>query len=212
MEKETQAITQATYYPEWGRRGGLSTSELKREAARANGARGGRPRKDRRSRVTKLLNSSADENWGTPQLFFDELNEEFRFTCDAAASSTNHKCSRYYTKEDNSLNQPWSGRVWCNPPYSAKMSPAFMRKAAAERNNCEVIVMLIPSRTSTQWWRDTVWDGEGAKRGVTVRFPPRLKNDRQNHPSKSERRWPFPCAVVIFRPDAPTVAAQPSRS
>jgi hypothetical protein len=81
------------------------------------------------------------------------------------------------------------------------MTPAFMTKAAAERQNCEVIVMLVAARTSTQWWRDNVWNGEGAKTGVTVRFPPRLKNDKRNHPSKSEKRWPFPCALVIFKPD-----------
>jgi site-specific DNA-methyltransferase (adenine-specific) len=148
------------------------------------------------------LNSSADENWGTPQSFFDDLNREFNFSLDAAASAVNHKCKRYYTKDDDALTRPWSGRVFCNPPYSAKMTPAFMRKATEERNNCEVIVMLVPSRTSTQWWRETVWDGEGAHTGVTVRFPPRIKNDKRNHPSKSERRWPFPCALVIFRPDA----------
>jgi phage N-6-adenine-methyltransferase len=200
MNPETQAITQARY-AELGRTGGLSISDAKRAAARLNGRKGGRPRKDRRSRITKLLTSSKDENWGTPQSFYLELNDEFEFELDAAASVTNAKCARYYTKEDNSVMQPWSGRVWCNPPYSATMTPAFMQKAAAERNNCEVIVMLVPSRTSTQWWRDTVWDGEGAKRGVTVRFPPRLKNDTRNHPSKSEKRWPFPCALVIFRPD-----------
>jgi phage N-6-adenine-methyltransferase len=204
MAMETQAETQAENqrYAELGRAGGLSISDAKRAAARLNGKKGGRPPKDRRSRILKLWNSSADENWGTPQSFFDKLNTEFRFTLDAAASATNAKCARYYTKEDNALMQPWSDRVWCNPPYSATMTPAFMQKASTERNNCQIIVILVPARTSTQWWRDTVWDGELAKRGVTVRFPPRLKNDKRNHPSKSEKRWPFPCALVIFRPDA----------
>src|ERR1035441_4006151 len=180
MEAKTQAETQARY-AELGRMGGMSVSDVKRVAARLNGRKGGRPRKDRRSRILKLWNSSADENWGTPQSFFDELNEEFKFTLDAAASSANHKCERYFPKEDDALLQPWSGRVWCNPPYSAKLTPAFMAKASAERNRCEVIVMLVPSRTSTQGWRDNVWDGEAAHRGVTVRFPPRLKNDTRNH-------------------------------
>lgn len=31
-------------------------------------------------------------------------------------------------------------------------------------------------------------------------LPGGLKNDKQS-PRKSERRWPFPCTVVIFRPD-----------
>ncbi len=130
-----------------------------------------------------------------------KLDAEFRFTLDAAASMTNRKCERFFTKDEDSLVQPWSGRVWCNPPYSATMTPAFMAKATAERNHCEVIVMLVPSRTSTAWWRENVWDGEGTHKGVTVRFPPRIKNDKRNHPSSSERRWPFPTALVIFRPN-----------
>src|ERR1035441_6516318 len=90
MNPENQAENQARY-AELGRTGGLSISDAKRAAARLNGRKGGRPRKDRRSRVTKLLNSSTDENWGTPQSFFDELNEEFQFTLDAAASSADRK-------------------------------------------------------------------------------------------------------------------------
>lgn len=203
MTPETQAKTQAKNrrLDEYGRRGGRATTEAKRAAARLNGAKGGRPRKDKTSRVRKLLHSSADENWGTPQAFFDELDAEFHFTLDAAASATNHKCEAYYTKEDDSLRQPWRGRVFVNPPYG-RMTPLFMRKAAEERKACEVIVALVPARTSTQWWRDTVWSDEGTRPGVTVRFPPRLKNDRRNHASGSNRDWPFSSAVVIFRPDA----------
>ena len=36
--------------------------------------------------------SSDKDYWETPQSLFDELNAEFNFTLDAAASDTNHKC------------------------------------------------------------------------------------------------------------------------
>jgi phage N-6-adenine-methyltransferase len=151
----------------------------------------------------RLLGSTKDENWGTPQSFFDELNAEFHFNLDAAASESNTKCKRFYSKEDDAMTQTWSGRVWLNPPYGAKLTPAFVRKASEERNNCKVIVVLVPARTSTQWWRNYVWDSVRNQPypGVELRFPPRLKNDTRNHPSKSERRWPFPCALIVFRPD-----------
>jgi len=199
---ETQAENPSAVYRELGRLGGLSRSEAKTAAARKNGRKGGRPSKDRRSRAMRLIGSSEDENWGTPQSFFDELNSEFHFTLDAAASESNAKCKRFYSKEDDALTQTWSGKVWLNPPYGAKSTPAFVRKASEERNNCEVIVALVPARTSTKWFRDYVWNSvmNQPYHGVEVRFPPRLKNDKRNHPSKSECRWPFACVLIIWRP------------
>ena len=40
----------------------------------------------------------------------DELDAEFRFTLDAAASDGNHKCARYFTQSDDGLRQNWGGR------------------------------------------------------------------------------------------------------
>ena len=48
---------------------------------------------------TKVLYSSKEEKWATPQDFFDKLNDEFHFTLDAAASPDNAKCPVYFTEE-----------------------------------------------------------------------------------------------------------------
>ena len=54
---------------------------------------------------------SSDKNfWETPQKLFDELDAEFHFTLDAAASDGNHKCVRYFTQSDDGLRQNWGGR------------------------------------------------------------------------------------------------------
>lgn len=54
---------------------------------------------------------SSDKNfWETPQRLFDELDAEFHFTLDAAASDSNHKCARYFTQNDDGLRQNWGGR------------------------------------------------------------------------------------------------------
>ena len=55
------------------------------------------------------LFSSATDEWATPQEFFDELNGEFHFTLDPAASEENHKCETFFTKEQNGLNRSWGG-------------------------------------------------------------------------------------------------------
>ena len=64
-----------------------------------------------------VMFSSKSCEWETPQDLFDELDKEFHFSIDVCATPKNAKCSRYYTAEQDGLNQPWNGIVWCNPPY-----------------------------------------------------------------------------------------------
>ena len=60
---------------------------------------------------TQVLFSSKDEVWATPQDFFDKLNEEFHFTLDPCALPENAKCAKYFTPEDDGLQQNWGGRL-----------------------------------------------------------------------------------------------------
>ena len=61
------------------------------------------------SMLNSALFSSESENWATPQQTFDNLNYVFNFALDACADPINHKCEKYFTKEDNGLEQDWSG-------------------------------------------------------------------------------------------------------
>ena len=68
--------------------------------------------------INKGLMSSNTDEWATPQKFYNELNKEFNFTLDPCCTEENHKCSTYYTKEDNGLQKEWGGHtVYMNPPY-----------------------------------------------------------------------------------------------
>lgn len=58
---------------------------------------------------TELMFSSKTDQWSTPQDFFDSLNREFSFTLDPCADVSNHKCEKYFTKEEDGLLQPWGG-------------------------------------------------------------------------------------------------------
>src|SRR5215510_5491819 len=65
----------------------------------------------------KVYHRSQKTEWETPQWFFDQLHAEFGFTLDVCASPLNAKCSRYFTRDQDGLAQPWEGVCWCNPPY-----------------------------------------------------------------------------------------------
>lgn len=51
--------------------------------------------------------SSKTDEWATPQDFFDQLNKEFHFTLDPCANDQNHKCEKFYTKEQDGLSKDW---------------------------------------------------------------------------------------------------------
>lgn len=132
--------------------------------------------------------SSEKMDWTTPRAFFDELNREFRFTLDAAASDENALCKRYFTEKDNALIQPWKGRVWLNPPYGRTIG-LWVKKAYEEAigGGAEVVVCLLPSRTDTAWFWNYCMKGE-------IRF---IKGRLKFGDGKNSA--PFPSAVVIFR-------------
>lgn len=45
--------------------------------------------------------TSNKDDWETPQALFDQLNEEFHFTLDAASNDQNAKCEHHYTAENS---------------------------------------------------------------------------------------------------------------
>ena len=51
--------------------------------------------------VSQCMFTSKTDLRATPQDFYDKLNKEFNFTLDPCATDENHKCDKYYTKEDN---------------------------------------------------------------------------------------------------------------
>ena len=135
------------------------------------------------------LMPSQTVEWGTPQHIFDELNEEFKFTLDACAAPWNYKVNNYYTQEDDGLIQPWTGTVWCNPPYGRQIGK-WVQKAYEANQQGATVVMLIPSRTDTAYWHDYISKAE-------VRFiRGRLKFTTPNN--ETALPAPFPSAIVIF--------------
>tara|TARA_R110002020_G_scaffold123083_2_gene279191 strand:- start:3576 stop:4076 length:501 start_codon:yes stop_codon:yes gene_type:complete len=153
---------------------------------------------------SRVLFSRRSDEWSTPDDLYKALDAEFGFTLDAAATAFNAKCATYLSRDQDALLQRWalipSHRpakpvVWLNPPYSRLRQ--FLAKAVTESANGCTVVCLVPSRTDTRWWHESVWDTatHAPRPGVSVRFiRGRLKF------GDGRGTAPFPSAVVVLRP------------
>lgn len=161
----------------------------------------------------------AVDDRGTDPAFVASLEQRFgAFDLDVAAAAHNTKAPTYYTREADGLSKPWSGRVWCNPPYSD--CGAWVRKAWAEwqrRCDCdhwchhrkaafrqppELIAMLLPAnRVEQGWWQDHVEplrDRPGSPLRVEF-LRGRMRFDRpQAVIGPKGDRPPFGCALLIW--------------
>ena len=131
---------------------------------------------------------SKSVEWTTPPDLFAELDAEFHFDLDVAASHENALCARYFTKEIDGLRQPWRGICWMNPPYGREIG-AWLRKAWQSAAEGATIVCLLPARTDTTWWHDYVAHADEI----------RLLRGRLKF-SNSHYSAPFSSAIVVFRP------------
>ncbi|XSE68758.1 DNA N-6-adenine-methyltransferase [Lactiplantibacillus plantarum] len=146
--------------------------------------------------INKALFTSNKEDWETPQDFYDRLNAKYHFEWDLAASDDNAKCSCYFTRDDNSLEQDWqglSGNLFLNPPYGRELKLWVKKAATTGLKDKQNLVMLIPSRTDTSYWHDYIFNHAEIKflRG-------RLKFEVDGISGDSA---PFPSAVVIYTGD-----------
>lgn len=107
------------------------------------------------------LFTSKRQEWETPQNLFDELDSEYHFDLNAAASKDNAKVESYFTEQDDGLKQKWGGRynsVFINPPYTSKLQNAFIKKAYETwKEFGTTVVLLIPARTDTLRWHKYIF-------------------------------------------------------
>jgi phage N-6-adenine-methyltransferase len=144
---------------------------------------------------TEAMFSSATVEWETPPDVFAELDREFGpFTLDPCATSENAKAPRYFTWQEDGLQQSWAGeRVFMNPPYGREIGRWVAKAHTEAAFGGARVVCLLPARTDTGWWHDHVAQAD------VVRFiRGRLKFGRLG-----KRNAPFPSAIVVFNGTSP---------
>ena len=133
--------------------------------------------------------SSNSTAWGTPQDFYERLNNAFQFDLDPCATQETAKCQNYFTEEEDGLFKDWDRqRVFMNPPYGREIGK-WVKKAFEEGQKAHTLVVcLLPARTDTKWWHDYCM-----KANEIYFVKGRLKF------GNSKNAAPFPSAVVVFR-------------
>jgi len=139
--------------------------------------------------VAGILQQPKSHEWETPPELFRQLDAEFGFMLDAAATRDNALCPAFCTEATDGLACDWHRNfaVYCNPPYGTQIG-RWVQKGYEEAQKGCTVVMLIPARTDTAYWHDYVM------RAAEIRFVRgRLRF------SGTTDNAPFPSAVVIFR-------------
>jgi len=93
----------------------------------------------------KLRRTNKTDDWLTPPELVRSLGV---FDLDPCASSRSHgelAAVNFRLPEHNGLLEPWSGRVWCNPPFS-QMS-AWATRFALHFDG----IMICPLRMQVRW-------------------------------------------------------------
>jgi phage N-6-adenine-methyltransferase len=137
----------------------------------------------------KLMFSSKEMSWETPQDFFDKLDRDFNFDLDPCATAETAKCKTFYTEEDDGLSKNWGPckTVFVNPPYGRDIKKWIKKGYEESRKDKTTVVMLIPARTDTSYWH------EYCMRASQIFFVKgRLKF------GAATAGAPFPSAVIIF--------------
>jgi phage N-6-adenine-methyltransferase len=114
------------------------------------------------------------QDYGTPIEFIRACEERFGpFVCDLAASDENTKARAWYTRERDSLAQPWhtdypNGTLWLNPEF-ADIDPWAAKCALESTRRFGLILLLTPASIGCNWFADHV-KGKAIVLGVSPRL------------------------------------------
>ncbi|MCD7927339.1 MAG: phage N-6-adenine-methyltransferase [Oscillospiraceae bacterium] len=150
--------------------------------------------------VSDVLFSSKNTAWCTPQSFFDELDQEYQFNLDPAATAKSAKCAEYFTPEQDGLKMDWGGhRVFCNPPYGRAIKDWVKKGYEESLKPDTLVVMLIPARTDTAYFHDYIFGRASYIRFLRGRL---VFTDEDGNPATDKQgrpqSAPFPSVIVVW--------------
>lgn len=103
--------------------------------------------------------ASTENEWYTPAKYIEAAREVLGgIDLDPASSDRANqtvKAARFYIAADDGLDQPWSGRVWLNPPYG-RLAGEFTGRLVREYTAGEVeaaILLVNAYCTDTDWFQ-----------------------------------------------------------
>lgn len=92
------------------------------------------------------------DTWLTPPHIIDALGRFDLDPCAAPEPRPWQTADRHICLPDDGLAEPWTGRVWLNPPYSREAVKWLTRLADHGRGTA-----LIFARTETSWFVEQIW-------------------------------------------------------
>ena len=100
------------------------------------------------------------DEWYTPPEIVEAARRALGGKIDLDPASNLHAqstvlASRFYSKKDDGLAQPWKGRVFCNPPYSMPLIEQFTEKLIAEftADRTTAAIFLVNNCTDARWFQ-----------------------------------------------------------
>lgn len=105
--------------------------------------------------ATKVTHNSGNNEWYTPPYIIEAARATMGSidldpaSCEVANRTT--KADRYFTKEQNGLEQKWTGNVWLNPPYQRGLMDKFADKVIKEYQHYKQAIVLVNNCTETKW-------------------------------------------------------------
>lgn len=95
--------------------------------------------------------STGTDEWLTPPELLRSLGTFDLDPCSPGSRRPWDTAKKHYSAEDNGMRQPWSGRVWLNPPYSN--ARAWLTRLAEHGQG----TALVFARTETHTWHEVIW-------------------------------------------------------